>query len=147
MAETLPTHADLQAMRERCADATPGPWSCWNAWDIVPDHVAVERIGPEDSQMGLVASTSFGGDIHCSAADAQFVAHARADLPRLLAALEQSLEVIAHVAALPISGKGHPHQEWPSPSVQGSSYEWVLVSVEMVTAARALLARLGEQQP
>jgi len=69
---------DLDAIRERCDAATPGPW--FIEGDYVMDRYRDELIG-----LG-----SFS--VHPQAAlDAEFIAHAREDVPALAAALVAAL--------------------------------------------------------
>ncbi len=67
------------SMKARCDAATPGPW---RSWIERRDHEA----GSSFIQTG--EGTSRGPDIELSgvtAADQDFIAHARQDLPRLVA--------------------------------------------------------------
>ncbi|MBR8661186.1 ead/Ea22-like family protein [Brevibacillus sp. NL20B1] len=77
------TPEELAAIRERAEKATPGPWRWSNAkvlngkYDFVP-------------QGSYLADTliMFGDTYENGEHDAEFIAHAREDIPRLLDALE-----------------------------------------------------------
>ena len=76
--------SDLAAIRARCEAATPGPWE--------------QRLG-DSIKENLVADvrglTIYGPHkaVSCGA-EADFIVHAREDLPRLLARLEEMREVV-----------------------------------------------------
>lgn len=80
---------DLDAIRARCEATTPGPWNN----DELPMIVVDERHNP-----ATVAITTCG-------ADAAFIAHARADIPALLAEVERLRAV---VDKLPVDANGNP---------------------------------------
>jgi hypothetical protein len=64
----------LAEMEKRCAEATPGPWSSW--------------VEGRDHYSGDSFIRTEGEDIYLSgttAADQDFIAHARQDVPRLIA--------------------------------------------------------------
>ena len=68
----------LQAIRARCEQATPGPWS----W--APGYVLVSARGDRI----LVLDYTYGPR-QLTEADAEFVAHAREDVPALLEEVER----------------------------------------------------------
>lgn len=80
--------SQLQQIKERCAKATPGPWSDESDWP------RVYRITP-DRQWIMVAQcvgrcierTKTG-----ATADTDFIAHSREDVERLVRALEKCME-------------------------------------------------------
>ena len=80
--------AELQAIRERCEKATPGPW------EVYDDKKHPYQNG------GLVASDDclWGGYDNGMPDDdtIAFMAHARADVPALLAEVERLRELEAH---------------------------------------------------
>ena len=83
------TTTELSAIRARADAATPGPWE----WE----DVDLDRVWPTPSrilagQHGEVCS--FDADDDPLAADAQFIAHARADIPALLAEIDRLHGVI-----------------------------------------------------
>ncbi|NGQ95440.1 hypothetical protein G3578_09770 [Brevibacillus sp. SYP-B805] len=85
--EDRPTPEVIAAIRERAERATPGPWRWSNAkvlngkYDFVP-------------QGSYLADTliMFGDTYENGEHDAEFIAHARTDIPRLLDALEAAYE-------------------------------------------------------
>src|ERR671915_524031 len=87
---------DLDAIWARAEDATPGPWKCWNGWGPVigsaPPLMAMRCIGPDAYEPGgVMASNNVhpeDRDLYATRADAEFIAHAREDIPLLLQALE-----------------------------------------------------------
>lgn len=81
----------LAEMKERCEAATPGPWK----------RVTGDYVGFVGEQFFAVTDTSpdEDGDLKSICAsqrvkleNADFIAHARSDLPKLLACLEKALE-------------------------------------------------------
>ena len=86
------TTEELQAIRERCEKATPGPWQ----WDInsyrggfsgISSRKDVEVLYPDhcnDGDDGAAWFASFP-----SAQDADFIVQARADVPALLAEIDR----------------------------------------------------------
>lgn len=72
------THDELQAIKARAAAATPGPWSVNNTDpDVVLDSDG-RFVGRADED-----------------ADAEFIAHARTDVPALIAEVERLRELCA----------------------------------------------------
>ena len=83
---------DLDAIRARCEAATPGPWTAYNAnegteyqpaWEVANDAF---HNPPADEDAPWIA-------VHLETGikdDAEFIAHAREDVPALLAALASS---------------------------------------------------------
>lgn len=91
------TPEELQAIRERADKATPGPWGCHSRNGANPDsapreatgidyYLGWEIDGPPDADRGQF-SRGF---------DADFIAHARKDVPELLAEVKR---LQAHIAA------------------------------------------------
>lgn len=70
--------ARLKAIRARADKATPGPWTVYDRGGC-GDHDVDGPKGPEASEL----SGRYRG-MFCRADDAEFVAHARADIPWLL---------------------------------------------------------------
>lgn len=89
---TLPDVLDLAAIRRRCDAATEGPWHVvgppWN--DREPYIIHGD---PNPYRGGYVADLCcLSDDINAAnneQADAEFIAHARTDLPALLAAYDR----------------------------------------------------------
>ena len=70
---------ELDTIRRRVAAATRGPWSRWAGWDRQDN--CVKSDSRED--MHTVA------DVIPEADDAAFIAHARTDIPALLAEVDR----------------------------------------------------------
>jgi hypothetical protein len=84
---------DTQAARERCEAATPEPWlavpSTSMKWDERGNVGIVADVQESARVIGEVFET-VGHGVHAGAkANAEFVAHARSDLPAALEALEK----------------------------------------------------------
>ena len=81
-------NADIKAIKERCDKATPGPWE-WNDDDILcapaPYYLAMKPFYDDDT--GEITICSFQDD-------RDFIAHAREDIPALIAEIESLREQI-----------------------------------------------------
>lgn len=69
---------DMHAIRQRCDQATPGPWKSF--------------VEGRDHDSGSSFIMTSGGDIEligASVADQEFIAHARQDIPQLLAEIQR----------------------------------------------------------
>lgn len=75
-----PASIDLDAIRARCEAASPGPWRATNG--LLASIVA--EVG-----CGWFVETDIGGSSRLAAYDAAFIAHARTDVPALLAEVER----------------------------------------------------------
>lgn len=73
------TPEELEAIRERAEKATPGPWEAKMVHPFM-DGRGQYRVGP--SMPGGFQGTVFPGD-------AEFIAHAREDVPKLLAEVQR----------------------------------------------------------
>jgi hypothetical protein len=82
--------AELAAIRTRVEQATPGPWQHG-------DHEGIYAQGSATA----IAHRDSGGTV----ADADFIAAARTDIPRLLAAVETYHEIVAMLAYSPTYGE------------------------------------------
>ncbi len=71
--------AELEMIMNRCAQATPGPWKSFIEGRDHTSGSSFIRTGGEDFEL------SGGG----TTADQDFIAHARQDIPRLLAEIER----------------------------------------------------------
>lgn len=83
------TRPDLAAILARCDAATPGPWRVdGNTYDEdCNEHLA--PYGLEGPNERLIWSSGGGEYSHPDMATAQFIARARADIPALLAYVEE----------------------------------------------------------
>lgn len=78
---------DLDAIRARAEAATPGPWTMRDGWGPTTDGLMhFTRIANGDHDSVLSAD---GPDIAGSRANAEFIAHARHDIPALLAEVDR----------------------------------------------------------
>jgi hypothetical protein len=113
--ERLLTDAEVEAMERRCIEATPGPWTAdilgtleeakalgrfrwvqpepeFGPWRI-PTQVEVGIVRrlpakvrkPDDTPLPI----GLPGVVEVTAADALFIAHAREDMPKLIAELKR----------------------------------------------------------
>jgi hypothetical protein len=85
--------ADLEAIKRRCEAAKAGPWT-WKSATIGDDPpVDGNRYlsSPASEWMVIGASQS---TMFCDDADAEFIAHAREDVPALLEAVARLLSML-----------------------------------------------------
>ena len=102
------TDEELQAIRRRCAKATPGPWVISTSWQN-PDVFTARGIFLADSPEGTIASWQIvggypddppegfqiiggeitSGEVQPEDDDLAFVAHSRQDIPALLTELDR----------------------------------------------------------
>lgn len=91
------TDAEIAAIKARAEAAMPGPW--WMTEDGViwgGGHPHEHMPGdPDDLLDEIVVDSSYYD------ADREFITHARADIPALVAAYEAALEIVRAVAAFP----------------------------------------------
>lgn len=73
------TQEQLDSIQRRVGSATEGPWSHWSGWHQWDNFVK------SDSNEGLYTVA----DVISEAGDAAFIAHAREDIPALLAEVER----------------------------------------------------------
>jgi hypothetical protein len=95
------TDQELQAVRERCAAAAPGPWHA-ESGEADPDAAhppAAYTIltGPGGTPLATVWEQASG----------DFIAHAREDVPALLAEVDRLRRENAELRAL-VGGGGRP---------------------------------------
>ena len=82
MTNLILTKEQLGAIRARCEAATPGPWDCWWKGNTIKQHT-VKSISYDG-----IPSVNICSGISPKTENAAFIAHARQDIPALLAALE-----------------------------------------------------------
>lgn len=82
------TREELAAIRERAEKSTPGPWVRRGQWIVGGDKGWDEVLAPDDVECGLYC---YGGTsrIELSEEDADFIAHAREDIPALLTHIDE----------------------------------------------------------
>jgi len=109
------TRLDLEAIRARCDAATKGPWRVdGNTYDEdCNEHLA--PYGLEGPNERMIWSSGGGEYSHPDMATAQFIAHTRADIPALLAYIDELVrerdEARAQLAAIDTGSPcdGHRH--------------------------------------
>jgi len=111
---------NLKAIKERCDAATPGPWY----WDYDTMLGSVEA----DACYGIIETD--GGVYPPRDNDREFIAHARTDLPELLAWVENA-RLVLEAVEIPV----------PTPDTPGFSDAFNLSEIQ-----RALLAELGDAE-
>ena len=78
---------ELAAIKERCAQATPGPWT--SPWDEAePDETAAFRAADGEEVVSR-AEYDCVGYLTVLEPDARFIAHARTDVPALVDEVER----------------------------------------------------------
>lgn len=86
----------LDETKVRCGAATAGPWEATDAWDPVSEGARAwprwEVTAPLRRDPETACATR--PVIPFSAADAEFIAHARVDLPRALALIDELAETL-----------------------------------------------------
>lgn len=89
---------DLEAIRQRVEAATPAPWAAME-YDDTPGDEGVCLLGAAATVTGQHMIGYFHvGTRQQQEADGAFTAHAREDVPALLAEIERLREVVAGVA-------------------------------------------------
>lgn len=135
------SRADLDAIRERAEAATEGPWSAANehgllgpeaqpAWCVSQMRPGWESMSPTKGYVTDIAET-FSDDPDRDP-DAEFIAHARTDVPALIAEVERLRKIEAGVEALA--------DEWSKPSPYDG--HGMRAPIDPDHAARRLLALL-----
>lgn len=82
MTTLMLNETEMQEIEKRCEAATPGPWKTINYWNVY--------TSPKDGIGVMVASTEHtGGDREEEAINADFIAHARQDIPALLSTVRE----------------------------------------------------------
>jgi hypothetical protein len=124
--DTTPAPLDLAAIQARADAATPGPWDFEYSDQSIEVNAGTARTRWTESGTGFPAGhwTSTDRiiehedlefmeerDEEIFAADAEFIAHARSDIPDLIAELTQAREALAD--CVPLTGFDYDdHQEW-----------------------------------
>jgi hypothetical protein len=130
--ERLLTDAELEAIERRCALASPGPWEAeilgtleeakslgrfrwaqprpgFGPWPMSTEtEVGVVWRGPTSTRKPEDTPLRIGlpGVVEVTAADAEFIAHARTDLPRLIAEIRRLRALLAQHRILTHSAVG-----------------------------------------
>lgn len=88
----------LAEIRTRVAAATPGPWGCWDAYDIpCTDMVGMHRIGPSEWPT-VQASPDCPVDLRARKVDAEFIAASREDMNLLLCHIDALTDLVRELA-------------------------------------------------
>ena len=87
----------LQEIKQRAEKATPGPWKVYQ--DAISTRIGTEFMHPQLNGPVPVITDAYhvGGaiSIYIDAADAEFIAHAREDVPALVVEIERLQNTIA----------------------------------------------------
>jgi hypothetical protein len=86
MADTEITEAELAAMKARLAATTPPPWQ---ASFEGRDHYSGDSVIFTGGQEIYISAEDYRGGGGHFCADLDFIAHARQDIPRLIAEVER----------------------------------------------------------
>ena len=100
----LSTTDELAAMRARVDEATDGPWSASGEYAGSWEVTYTWRPGTELEECSRVLDVSDRFDACGNQGDAEFVAHARTDVPRLLDAVEAVLAMHEPVSRHLVNG-------------------------------------------
>lgn len=92
----------LAAIRARCEAATPGEWRAYGL-DYFHEDEPVQGICNEGTSLLIEVNCNDPGDMQAKA-DAQFIAHARTDVPDLLAEVERLRAALHAIAGLHLRG-------------------------------------------
>lgn len=92
------TRAEMDAMWERAAKATPGLWGVGSTISDIHEHEEVRVLfAPESRGYLSVALCRNALGPRWRQADAVFIAHAHEDIPRLLATVEALYEIVVRI--------------------------------------------------
>jgi hypothetical protein len=83
------TNQEIQEIEERAEKATPGPWSAFQWGDGSQKDTDAWNVGATATEIVLVYDAFIR--------DAEFIAHSRQDIPKLIAALREARAVLQHV--------------------------------------------------
>ena len=97
MSEDNITDRELAAMKARIEATTPGPWTSYFEGR---DHTSGQSFIQTATEDIYISAEDYagGGGHYC--ADQDFIAHARQDMPRLIAEVEKLQEQLRQVAKL-----------------------------------------------
>jgi hypothetical protein len=87
---TVLTDADLDAMENRAAAASPAPWEPFIFSDRNPNDVDFIRVGDQDGCPDMYVEHDVGANRkRVPWQDIEFIAHARQDVPALLSEIRR----------------------------------------------------------
>ena len=82
---------DLEAIEARCSKATPGPWR--NTWKDCKHYMSSWFIDRDEDDIGVGLCAfdinQINAELYATDDDAEFIAHAREDVPALLARVRE----------------------------------------------------------
>ena len=87
------TDADLDTISARAESALPGPWRLFDQWE--PNNLARENVVLWNDPHLAEGVDGWVCQVPGDPANAEFIAHARADVPRLIADLRASRARVA----------------------------------------------------
>ena len=91
MAENEITTEELAAMKARIAATTPGPWTSYFEGR---DHTSGDSFIQTATQDIYISAEDYAGGAGHFCADQDFIAHARQDMPRLIAEIERLHQLV-----------------------------------------------------
>lgn len=113
--------SEIETIRQRVEKATEGPWEFGVIPEWEPYQIVSASVGDDWLEYGFTSRRRIIDSSEANDADAEFIARARTDVPRLLELLDEAVGLLRDVAL-----------GWPTEVVR----------------ARAFVARLdGENQP
>jgi hypothetical protein len=89
------TDDDLSAMKARMEATTPGPWTSYFEGR---DHFSGDSFIQTSTQDIYITADDYAGGGGHFAADQDFIAHARQDMPRLIAEVERLRAEVGRMA-------------------------------------------------
>jgi hypothetical protein len=114
---------DLDAIKVRCEAATPGPWETADQWSSTPGRVNVNAFRHPERRGSHRAATweECGGEriAETSRANAEFIAHARSDMPALVTEVERMADALWAIC----DGDGSEQDRIIAASALGDRYD------------------------
>lgn len=89
------THDELQAIKARAEAATPGPWTTESYGNDGRDDVEIQHVRGSNGRTVVTTDCN----VYTTDEDATFIAHARTDVPALVAEVERLQKVHADLEA------------------------------------------------
>lgn len=107
---------DLEAIRKRCEAATPAPWMGPRLTDdSPPGWIGVYEAEDDEAPIPFAKLFVTGRHDDASAVpDAEFIAHAREDIPLLIAEVERQAAEVQRLRALTPEGAAAPARQGES---------------------------------
>jgi hypothetical protein len=89
---------DLQAIRKRAEAATEGPWQA-HKYSVSSEHTKSENYAGEIDDICSLNDGEYIENYNAEA-DAEFIAHARQDVPALIAEVERLREALEEIVSV-----------------------------------------------